>query len=514
MRSRLVPLVEPQKQYFRRGEAAAGGCNVPWGRRCTRPGCEANRKKGNGEVVKTRVPARVARVLIAGLAALVLSAVLFEYPAHSRAAAGGGTQPSINVAVVPGFAPQPYAGNNGVPALPVSSSQLASYHFAQLPAKQVTSATLSGYDTVLLYGIRWSDISPSGRAAIDSFAATHKVVIWDADATPAQTYSTFVHPFSTLSSGQNYKGKPNDSVVSFPSGLDFLASEKPTSPYYLDPNQLVKDRDEINDMNAMKTGTKNWLPALVAATQEIPHGAWPLAWSYGVIGNHTGLTIYSGIDADAFANRGDHPNNAVQELALDLAAPFRSTPDASCAPNCQLPGSGEGHPFAACSFAKRVPRHWVHGRVKIVLKTSVAAGITGRIVTRSGRTVARGRELSGNLLRLPLRTKKLPSNRISRLRALVLYNGQQACSKRLRLKVDNVPPRLLQLTTTRGAGDLLSLRVSEKSRVKVVSPSVHWRGVISAHRTIHLYFPASLRSAQLILRDRAGNTVLRTLVWG
>ncbi len=462
-------------------------------------------------MVKTRVRPHFARVLVAAFGALVLSGALLEYPAHSRGAGGGG-QPSSKVAVVPGFAPKPYPGNFGMPPLPVNAPELAKYHFTELPAANVTTAALNGYDTVLLHGILWSDISSTGQAAINSFAATHKVVIWDADATGAQAYSNFVHPFPTLSSGQNYKGKPNASVVSYPTGVDFLASDQPASPYYLEPYEFVTDPDQINDMNVMKTGTENWRPALLGANQTIPNGGWPIAWSYGVIRNGTGLTIYSGVDADGFASHWKL-NNARKELALDFAAPFRSTP-AACAPGCHLPSSGEDHPHAACSFAKPLPKHWVHGRVRVVLKTSVAAGITAQIVTRSGRVIARGREHSGALVRLVVRTKKLPSNRISRLRALVFVNGKHACSNNFRLRVDNVRPRLLQLATARGAVDLLSLQVNEKSWLKIVGRHVHLRTVrVPAHRTIHLRLPASVRTAQLILQDRAGNTVVRRLVW-
>ena len=462
-------------------------------------------------MVNTRVRPHLARVLVAGVAALLLSTALLEYPAHSRGAGGGGN-PSSKVAVVPGFAPKPYPGNSGVPPLPVSAPEVAKYHFSELPTANVTTAALKGYDTVILYGILWSDISPSGQAAINSFAATHKVVIWDADATGAQTYTNFVHPFSTVSSGQHYQGKPSDSVASFPQGVDFLASDNPASPYYLDPHQLVHDVDELNDMNAMKTGTQNWRPALLAANHGIPNGGWPIAWSYGVIGNHTGMTIYSGLDADAFPTK-ETLNNDKKELALDLAAPFRLTPDPSCAPGCRLPSSGVGNPHASCSFAK-LPRHWVHGRVPLVLKTSIAAGITAKIVTRSGRAVAKGSEQSGPLVRLVVPTKKLPSNRISRLRAIVLVNGQQACHRRFRLKVDNTRPRLLLLATARGAGDLLTLRVSEKSWLTIVAHHVHWQTKrLPARKTVYFHLPRSVRTAQLILRDRAGNTVVRRLVW-
>jgi hypothetical protein len=402
-----------------------------------------------------------------------------------------------------------------VPALPVHAAQLSAYHFSQVAANQVTSASLSNYDTVILYAIRWAGIPATAQAAINAFAATHKVLIWDADGTGSQSYANFIQPFAETASGENYAGKPNDSVVSFPTGTDFLASDQPSSPYYLNPNQLVTDGDEINDMNAMTTGTQNWVPALTAANAKIPNGGWPLAWSYGVIGDHTGLTIYSGIDADAFTKTTLNPNNAIKELALDLQAPFRATPDPACAPTCSLPTGGGGPPHAACSMAKPAPKHWVHGRVVVWVKTSVAAGITGQVVTRKGRVVASGAE-KGGLIRFRVQTRHLPTNRASLLNAQVLVSGQLACTTSFRLKVDNSPPRILQLATSRtGHGDLLVLRVSQRSALSIVGPGVPHRRpqLIAANRTFHILLPASVRRARLVLRDRARNTVVRRLLW-
>lgn len=462
-------------------------------------------------MLKIGVRPHSARILIAGSAALVVFAVLLGYPSHSPGASGGGTS-SNNIAVVPGFAPKPAPGRLGVPALPVSSPELSKYHFTQLPADKVTTAALQNFDTVVLYGTLWSDLSTTAQTAINTFAAKHKVVIWDSDNTGAQAYSSFVHPFSTLSSGQQYQNKPSDSVVSFPTGVNFLASSNPASPYYLDPNQLVTDRDELSDMNAMKTGTKKWVPALVAANHGIPQGAWPIAWSYGVIGDHTGMTIYSGLDADAFLVK-EKLNNDRKELALDLAAPFRSTPDA-CAPNCGLPTVAVGPPFASCSFAK-VSRHWAHGRVRLVLKTSLAAGITARIVTRSGRVLAKASEQSGFLVPLVIPTNKLPPNRASRLRALVFVNGEKACTNRFQVtKANNVRPRLMAFATSEGTRDLLTLRVSEAALMKVVARHLHWRtNQIPAGRVEQFHLPGSVHKAKLILRDRAGRVVVRKLVW-
>jgi hypothetical protein len=373
------------------------------------------------------------RIVIAAVAALSLTIGLLHSSAGSRGAIAA-SQASVKVAVVPGFAPPTYPGYYGIPKLPVTDPQLSHFQFTQLPPSQVTATKLQQFDTVLLYGIRWSSLSVASQQAIDAFAVTGKVVIWDADDTGPQNWATFIHPFADVASGEHRHF--NDSVVSFPSGDNFLASSNSSSPYYLDPNQLVTDRNMINDMNAMESGTAGWTPALVAANKSIPQGGWPVAWGYGVVTNHTGMAIYSGIDADAFADQLT-PNYAVKELRLQLAAPFFRTPDTSCAPTCQPPGTNSGKPFASCKFAKRVPKGWVHGRVPIVLKTSVAAGIRGKVLTHSGTPIASARENKQGLLRFGVPTTRLPSHRIAHLRASVYLHGQRACTKKFQLKVDN-----------------------------------------------------------------------------
>jgi hypothetical protein len=456
------------------------------------------------------------RVLIAAIAAAGLSAAFLGYPGHSQGA-GSGTQSSVKVAVVPGFRAPVYPGYGGVGTFPAANPRLSAYHFSQLATSSLTAGNLAAYDTVILYGLRWSDISASGKAALNAFAATHKVMIWDSDGTGPQNYSTFVQPFSTLAS--NAGGKPQNSVVTFPTFaggvVDFLGSNVPSSPYYLDPAQLVSDASMINDMNAMKAGTKNWGPALIAANKKIPHGGWPLAWSYGVIGNHTGMTIYSGLDADAINNSELNPNDEITELGLELKAPFRTTPDTSCAPNCKPPPVPQQNKLVRCSFAKPVPTHWVHGRVPIRLKCTPAAGITAFVrMGPSGPVLGSGSEHKG-VIRLRVQTRLLRTNHVSR--PAVLYgDSQQTKSKFFRLKVDNTRPRLLYIRThSSPRGRLLSFRVSEKSGMRVAgggSAYRHWVS-IARHRLITVRLPGSVRHARLILRDRAGNTLVRKLVW-
>jgi hypothetical protein len=373
------------------------------------------------------------RIVIAVVAALLFSVAVLQDSERSRGATRPG-QPSVNVAVVPGFVSPTYPGYYGIPKLPVDDPQLSHFHFTAVAAGSVNTTKLKQFDTVVLYGMRWNSLSATAQNAINTFAATGKVMIWDSDDTGPQSYATFLHPFTDAASGEN--GKANESVVSFPGGDNFLASSNSSSPYFLDPKQLVSNRNLINDMNAMKTGTHGWTPALVAANKNIPQGGWPLAWAYGVVSNHTGMAIFSGIDADAFADKVN-PNYAIKELRLQLEARFLRTPDTACASNCKPPGTSGGKPFASCKFAKRVPRGWVHGRVPIVLKTSVARGITGKVLTRSGKKLAFARETKRGLLRFRVPTTRLPSHRTARLHAAVYLHGRKACSKKFRLKVDN-----------------------------------------------------------------------------
>jgi hypothetical protein len=445
--------------------------------------------------------------VLAGAAALAVASG--SAGAVRRAAA----QASANVVVVPGFAAPHYGGTYGVPDFPASASELSRFHFSQLAADAVTPAALQPYDTAIFYGVRWSDLAPAAQAAVNAFARTGKVLIWDADGTGAQRYASFVQPFATAASGEN--GAANDSVVSFPAGGSFLARPQPGSASFLDPAQLVSDRNLLNDMNAMATGTPGWAPALVAANKDVPQGGWPIAWTYGAIGDHSGLVVYSGLDADAFTDDWS-PNYAIRALALQLAAPFLRAPDPACSPRCAPPAVGaQGPTFAACSFVGRTPRAWQRGRVRLTLATSVAHGIAARVVGPGGRVDGTSRTLRPGRLRLLVDTRRLPSNRASRVQALVYFRGTHACTATTRLKVDNVSPRLLRLrTSTAAAGRLVALRASERSWLRIVARGVHReRTLIAARREIEVVLPASTTRARLILTDRAGNRTVRTLVW-
>jgi hypothetical protein len=70
-------------------------------------------------------------------------------------------------------------------------------------------------------------------------------------------------------------------------------------------------------------------------------------------------------------------------------------------------------------------------------------------------------------------------------------------------------------TASDGHLRLASFKVSEKSQMRIAgggSKYRHWVG-IARHRLINATLSSHVRHARLILRDRAGNTIVRKLVW-
>ena len=158
-----------------------------------------------------------------------------------------------------------------------------------------------------------------------------------------------------------------------------------------------------------------------------------------------------------------------------------------------------------------------------MLNTSVADGISGSVNAsaqdgrgRKPRVLASAQEQTPGVLRLMVNTRWLRSNRVTSPQALVYVNGQKACSLGFRLKVDNIPPRLLRLhATTAAHGHVVTFKVSEKSSMSIVGAGAKYRRWvrIAAHRTIHETLPASVGHVRLIFRDRAGNRLIRKLAW-
>jgi len=266
----------------------------------------------------------------------------------------------------------------------------------------------------------------------------------------------------------------------------------------------------------------------------IPNGGWVLAWAYGSTANQTGMTIYSGLDADAFAEPAT-PNYADKELAIELATPFQRTVSAGCAPGCAPPpppgttgstgstgstgatgttgSKTTSTTFTHCSFTRTPPVKWVHGRVPLEVTTAVATGLSGQVVTAAGKVVASATPTTPGQLTLVVNTRLLPTNRKAALQALVIVNSARACTLPTTLKVDNTPPKLLKLKVKQAAGGrVLVVRSSENAQLSIkvgkrTLSTTHVKGRVTTTVTL----PHSFHAGTLVLVDRAGNRTSRKL---
>ena len=251
-----------------------------------------------------------------------------------------------------------------------------------------------------------------------------------------------------------------------------------------------------------------------------------LAWAYGSTGDHTGISIYSGLDADAFTDQVS-PNYAIKALATQLEAPFQRSPDSACAPNCGPPpaptgtnpngttsglGSTGSSTFALCTFNRRPPLGWVRGPVTLSLRLSIASGIRGHVISQSGRVLAATTATTPGQLRLPVNTRLLASNRQHSLRVVVFVNAAQACSLPATLKVDNQAPRPLSIRIrAKGGKWQLTVKPSEAVRLSILRNTRTLRTTnVRAGTTAVLNMANNPHGTTLILTDRAGNRTSRT----
>src|SRR5690348_955332 len=156
----------------------------------------------------------------------------------------------------------------------------------------------------------------------------------------------------------------------------------------------------------------------------------------------------------------------------------------------------------------------MHGRVPLGMKTSIANGIAAKALNAKGKVVGSSGTTTNGLLRLLVDTRLLPSNRTSSLQAVIFVDAEPACRISFTLKVDNVPPRLLHLLPWHDVhAHVLDFRLSETSTVTLTGKGVKRSYLVAPKRDARWMLPIGLRSARLVVTDRAGNTVVRRLVW-
>jgi hypothetical protein len=478
---------------------------------------------------------------------------------------------SQNVALIPGPNGAAYDGVHGAPPFPTDDAQLAAFHFGSVGFGQITSQ-LAGYDTAILYGVRWDDvrISAADRAALNAYAQTHKLIIWDADSTTTtsspkvgrpdvrepSSFADFLYPFGEVASGENRESGGAVSIVTAIAG-NLLASSEPSSPLYIDTAALSKERHAVGDSSVMyglqpdvwqvslRASNQRLIDALTAKGQPIIADGFPLvAWAYGSTAQHTGMVIYSGIGADAL-NSADTPrdgsrvNWARRVLLNQLKAPFRTTPETGCAPSCPAPPVDTptitgGTPFAgdvsaaaaattvtattgttvttaaSCGLSAVAPRGWVHGGVALAIRGVATAGHV-TLTTPKGLTVASAAGRAG-LFNVRLDTHRLASGRTTTLTATSLVGTTRQCAVNVLLRVDNVAPKALRLVVTKAhAFRTVSFRASEAVQARLVIKGRKTRVLRVAAGKKASFRVLHAAQARLVLVDRAHNSSTRLL---
>jgi hypothetical protein len=228
---------------------------------------------------------------------VVLVATLAAAAALLGTAATAATS-STQVALIPSNIPLSSPGNLGV--MPISSyvtgrpnDSFEKFTFKYLALNNITTATLSSFDTVALIQVRTSDLTAVAKAALAQFVANGgKLIIHDSDETSLNDYSWLLPgPYSTrIGAGCNACGLT--SGTSNITANSSLISSNPADPSYVSIAELTKYTDAVGDANLLVSDDPRWFAAASGANATHEAGA-QLAYA-----SNNGLIIYNGFDTD------------------------------------------------------------------------------------------------------------------------------------------------------------------------------------------------------------------------
>ncbi|MBV9004922.1 MAG: hypothetical protein JO181_09710 [Solirubrobacterales bacterium] len=282
---------------------------------------------------------------------MVLAAALLGTPARAATSMPS----SSNVALIPSNIPVNSPGGLGV--MPISSyvsgrsaDSFDKFSFKYVALNDITTATLSNFDTVALIQVHTSDLTSAAKAALAEFVANGgKLIIHDSDETSLNDYSWLLPgPYSTrIGAGCNPCGlTTGTSKIIENSGL---ISANPTDPTYVSLPELLKYTDAVGDANLLVSDDPRWFAAASGTNASNEAGA-QVAYA-----SNNGLIIYNGFDTDMIKPLAsgpwlciDAPNNACPPNAYPsvdwLAQMWYSELDKSWGPSSTPQGPPNGLP--------------------------------------------------------------------------------------------------------------------------------------------------------------------------
>jgi hypothetical protein len=221
------------------------------------------------------------------LAILLIAALTGGLASPAQAA----TQHSNHVAIVLGEGtvssgrPQTSGTVTGSPG-----DSFEAFTFTELTQEQVEPATLAQYDTVVLNQVFTSSLTEGQKQALSSFViGGGKLIIHDSDGTKGNEYSWLPVPANTGETCENCGNKNGEAEVV---ENNTIVSNDPSSPYYVNVNELPGNSDAVGDANVLLTSDPRWNQDIRASNDQNVEGAVDAYASDG------GLILYNGFDAD------------------------------------------------------------------------------------------------------------------------------------------------------------------------------------------------------------------------
>ncbi len=200
-------------------------------------------------------------------------------------------QASHQVAVIEG------EGASSVAALQTSGTVAGAaadsfdeFSFTSLGQEAIDPSELARYDTVVLNQVFTKSLSESQKTALASFVTGGgKLIIHDADGTEGNEYSWLPVPANSGASCQNCGHTDGEAQIV---ENNTIVSNEPSSPYYININELPGNSDAIGDANVLVTSDPRWSQDVRASNSQNVEGA---ADAYASDG---GLILFNGFDQD------------------------------------------------------------------------------------------------------------------------------------------------------------------------------------------------------------------------
>lgn len=201
------------------------------------------------------------------------------------------SQRSRNVAIVLG------EGSEDAGTLPTTGAvagdeedSFESFSFTDVSQDEIEGSVLASYDTVVLNEVFTSSLTEAQKQTLSNFVTGGgKLIIHDADGTEGNSYSWLPVPAQSGVSCENCGNTDGQAQVV---ENNSIVSDEPSSPYYINVDELPGASDAVGDANVLVSTDPRWDVDIRASNDQNVSGAVD---AYAQDG---GLILYDGFDTD------------------------------------------------------------------------------------------------------------------------------------------------------------------------------------------------------------------------